>query len=153
MAWTLTSSAFREGERIARQYTCEGVDHSPPLTWTDPPHGTMSLALVMDDPDAPGGVWVHWVAYNIPPDTRTLPEHVPTETELPDGSLQGLTDFRRVGYGGPCPPPGPAHRYVFTLYALDTVLSLPARATKAQLEQHMKGRILSQAQLIGRYQR
>ena len=153
MAWTLTSSAFREGERIPRQYTCEGADYSPPLSWTVPPDGTKSLALVMDDPDAPVGVWVHWVVYNMPPETRTLPEHVQTETELPDGSLQGLTDFRRVGYGGPCPPPGLAHRYVFTLYALDTVLSLPPRATKTQVEQHMKGHLVGQVQLIGRYQR
>ena len=153
MAWTLTSSAFREGERIPRQYTCEGADDSPPMSWTVPPTGTKSLALVMDDPDAPVGVWVHWVVYNLPPETRALSEHVPTETELADGTLQGLNVFRKIGYGGPSPPPGPAHRYVFTLYALDTALTLPARASKTQLEQHMNGHLLGQAQVIGRYQR
>ena len=153
MVWSLSSSAFREGAQIPSQYTCEGADSSPPLSWTDPPAGTKSLALILDDPDAPMGTWVHWVAYNLPANLRALPEHVPTDAKLADATLQGLNDFGRTGYGGPCPPPGSSHRYVFKLYALDAPLTLAPRATKAQLEQEINHHRLAQAQLIGRYQR
>jgi len=152
-SFTIESGAFDDGARLPQQYTCEGKDLSPPLAWTDPPAGTQSLALIMDDPDAPMGTWVHWVLYNIPADTRMLPEGLPGDPKLAIGALQGLNDFGRPGYGGPCPPPGPSHRYLFKLYALDTRLPLVPKSTKAQLEQAMNGHILAKAQLIGRYQR
>ena len=153
MTWVLRSTAFRHGERIPTQHTCQGADDSPPLAWTTPPQGTKSLALIVDDPDAPGTVWVHWVAYNLPPNLQTLPEGIPREPQLTDGTLQGLNDFGRVGYGGPCPPAGTPHHYRFTLYALDVGLTLPARATNAQLQHAMQGHLLSNTQLIGLYQR
>lgn len=153
MAFTLTSSAFSHQAKIPRRYTCEGEDVSPALAWTEPPPGTKSMALINDDPDAPVGTWVHWVIYNIPPTSRGLEEHIPKIATLPDGAVQGLNDFRRIGYGGPCPPPGPAHRYVFKLSALDTTLPLPPKATKAQVERAMEGHVLTHAELIGLYQR
>lgn len=152
MAMDLTSSAFREGAPIPAVYTCEGKDVSPPLSWTALPEGAKGLALISDDPDAPMGTWVHWVAYNIPPRSAGLAEAVPAVKELPDGTRQGITDFGRIGYGGPCPPSG-THRYFFTLYALDAALSLPPGATKAALEAAMEGHILARAQLMGTYQR
>ena len=153
MSWHFRSSVLHDGERIPKQYTCEGPDVSPPLAWTEPPPGTKSLALTVDDPDAPRGMWVHWVLYNLLPQTQGLPEHVPKDITLLHGTLQGVNDFGQVGYGGPCPPPGASHRYVFALYALDEVVNLPPRATKAQLEQAMKGHLLAQARLSGLYQR
>ena len=153
MAFTLSSSAFQDGATIPTRHSCEGPDVSPALTWTDPPPETKSLALIVDDPDAPVGTWVHWVLYSIPADVRELPEQAGNGGDLANGAMQGTTDFRRLGYGGPCPPPGPSHRYFFKLYALDAPLSLPARATKAQVEKAMQGHILAQAQLIGRYRR
>ena len=152
MSWTLTSPAFREGEPIPATHTCDGQDTSPPLAWSNPPAGTKSLGLISDDPDAPMGTWVHWVVYNLPPSLRQVPEAFPTKNELPDGTRQGTTDFGRVGYGGPCPPSG-THRYFFRLYALDAVLALPSGATKRQLEDAMKGRILADVQLMGTYRR
>jgi Raf kinase inhibitor-like YbhB/YbcL family protein len=153
MPFGLSSSSFPAGARILAQYTCDDADLSLPLVWSDPPAGTKSLALIMDDPDAPRGTWVHWVVYNLPPTSRGLTEGLPQDPKLDDGGLQGVNDFGRVGYGGPCPPPGAPHRYVFKLYALDTTLTLPPRATKAQLERAMNGHILEEARLIGRYQR
>lgn len=153
MKLTVTSTAFREGQPIPAKYTCQGADVSPPLAWEAPPEGTQSLALICDDPDAPVGTWVHWVLYALPPGTRQLPEHVPAHETLPDGARQGVNDFRRVGYGGPCPPPGRPHRYFFKVYALDRALELPPRATKAQLLQAMAGHILAEGQLMGTYQR
>jgi len=152
MSFTLTSSAFTEGGAIPSVYTCEGKDLSPPLAWTDPPAGTNSLALISDDPDAPGKTWVHWVLYNLPPSTRRLPEAFPSDEERPDGARQGTTDFGRVGYGGPCPPSG-THRYFFKLYALDAMLPLAPGATKPQLEAAMKGHLLAEAQLMGTYRK
>ena len=152
MGFELTSAAFREGEAIPAAYTCEGRDGSPPLAWTDPPAGTKSLALISDDPDAPGKTWVHWVVYNLPPSLRRLPESLPADHELADGTRQGITDFGRTGYGGPCPPSG-THRYFFQLYALDVMLSLAPRTTKPQLERAMQGHILAEAQLMGTYRR
>ena len=152
MPFTLTSPAFQEGARIPRQYTCDADDLSPPLAWTEPPAGTKSLALISDDPDAPGKAWVHWVVYNLPPAARQLAEAFPDDEERSDRTRQGMTDFGRVGYGGPCPPSG-THRYFFKLYALDTVLSLAPGATKAQLEEAMQGRILGTGQLMGTYRR
>ncbi|GIX49181.1 MAG: UPF0098 protein [Candidatus Tectimicrobiota bacterium] len=153
MAFSLQSSAFAPGATIPKKYTCDGPDVSPPLRWSDPPAGTKSFALIMDDPDAPVGTWVHWVLYDLPPTLRELPEDVPKTETLASGAKQGLNDFRRVGYGGPCPPRGPAHRYFFKLYALDSALQLAPRATKKQVEAAMAGHVLAQAELMGRYQR
>jgi hypothetical protein len=153
MAFEVHSIAFTAGGTIPKKYTCDGLDVSPPLSWTDLPTGTKSLALIMDDPDAPVGTWVHWVLYNLPPSTHELPEGTPTSETLASGARQGTNDFRKVGYGGPCPPPGPAHRYFFKLYALDTELNLAPKATKKQLEAALKRHILAQAELIGRCSR
>ena len=152
MSFALTSRAFTEGGAIPARYTCEGQDASPPLAWADSPAGTKSLALISDDPDAPGKTWVHWVIYNIPPAAHELREAFPTDKELPDGTRQGITDFGRTGYGGPCPPSG-THRYFFKLYALDTTLGLPAGSTKPKLEAAMAGHTLARAQLMGTYRR
>jgi len=153
MTFQLTSKAFSYNGEIGRQYTCDGRDSSPPLEWSDPPPQTRSFSLICDDPDAPVGTWVHWVLYNLPESARGLPEAVPGEAVLGDGSRHGANDFRRLGYGGPCPPPGPAHRYFFKLYALDTVLDLKPGAAKKDLEAAMKGHLLAEAQVMGRYQR
>ena len=153
MALKLTSTAFQPGATIPEEFTCDGPDVSPALAWTDPPADTHTFALIMDDPDAPVGTWVHWVLYDLPPNTRDLAEGVPKQEELPNGTRQGRNDFRRIGYGGPCPPSGPAHRYFFKLYALDSKTNLKPGATKAELEKAMKGHILTQAELMGRYQR
>jgi len=149
----LTSPAFADGTPIPEQFTCDGADVSPALQWTEAPAGTRSFALICDDPDAPVGTWVHWVIYHLPATATELPEMVAPTAELPDGARQGLNDFRRVGYGGPCPPPGRPHRYFFKLYALDLEPDLRPRATKADLLRAMQGHILGQAQLMGTYQR
>jgi len=153
MAFELKSPAFKASQTIPKQYTCEGPDLSPPLSWTDPPQGTRAFALIVDDPDAPMGTWVHWVLYDLPAETLQLPEGVPTKETLSSGAKQGTNDFRRVGYGGPCPPPGPAHRYFFKLYALDQMTGLKSRATKEQLLDAIKGHVLGETQLIGQYKR
>ena len=153
MAFELTSSAFKSGDPIPRRYTYEGEDLSPPLHWSVPPAATKSLVIIADDPDAPVGTWVHWVIYDLPLDLRGLTEAVPPKDRLPNGALQGLNDFKRVGYGGPCPPPGKPHRYYFTLFALDVTLNLKPRATKAQVLDASKGHVLAQAQLMGRFGR
>ena len=148
----IKSSAFSSGEMIPAKYTCDGADFSPPLEWTAGPAGTKSFALICDDPDAPMGTWVHWVVYDIPPTATMLAEGVAREKELPGGGTQGVNDFRRIGYGGPCPPGG-THRYFFKLYALDVVLGLKPGITKDQLLKAMKGHILAEAQLMGTYKR
>jgi Raf kinase inhibitor-like YbhB/YbcL family protein len=142
-----------EGQPIPGKHTCDGPDVSPSLQWSEAPAGTKSFALVCDDPDAPMGTWVHWVIYGLPAAMRELPEMVATTERLPNGAKQGLNDFRRVGYGGPCPPPGGPHRYFFKLYALDTELPLQSRATKRDLLRAMSGHVLAEAQLMGTYQR
>jgi Raf kinase inhibitor-like YbhB/YbcL family protein len=147
----LTSSAFAEGGMIPSKYACDGADVSPPLSWSGVPDGTRSFVLICDDPDAPMGPWVHWVLYDLPASLRRLPEHVPAEPELPSGGRQGTSDFRRIGYGGPCPPGG-VHRYVFKLVALDRTLGLPAGQTGKQVERAIKG-TLAEARLTGRYRR
>lgn len=148
----LKSSAFQQEGLVPSQYTCDGANVSPPLTWSDPPAKTQSFALISDDPDAPVGTWVHWVAWNIPPAARSLDENVPKKDALPNGMKQGTTDFRKIGYGGPCPPSG-THRYFFKLYALDTTLNLSPRTTKKDLERAMQTHILAQAELMGKYSR
>lgn len=152
MAIRITSSAFTEGGMIPRQYTCDGEDISPPLAWTGVPEGTKSIALICDDPDAPVGTWVHWVLFNIPPSTKDLPASVPPKETLDNGAKHGTNDFRKLSYGGPCPPGG-THRYYFKLYALDAETSSEAGITKAQLLKDMEGHILAEGQLMGRYKR
>jgi Raf kinase inhibitor-like YbhB/YbcL family protein len=156
MALALTSSAFTHKGAIPRIYTCQGKDISVPLAWSGLPPGTKSLALVVDDPDAPDPAapkmtWVHWVLYNIPPDATGLPQDV-KPASLPPGTHEGLNDWKRTGYGGPCPPIG-THRYFHKLYALDVVLADLDKPTKAQLEQAMKGHVLAQFELIGTYKK
>ncbi len=152
MGIKITSPAFSEGNMIPEKYTCDGQDVSPPLLWESGPEETKSVALINDDPDAPAGTWVHWVIFNIPPNTRNLEEHIPLHKTLSNGAKQGTNDFRRIGYGGPCPPGG-THRYYFKIYALDTMLDLDEGATKAQLLKAMEGHILDEGQLMGKYSR
>jgi hypothetical protein len=148
----VTSSAFVEDGMIPSKYTCDGADVSPPLKWEAIPEGTKSIALISDDPDAPMGTWVHWVLYNLGPDTRELQENIPPDETLPNGAKQGITDFGRIGYGGPCPPSG-THRYYFKIYALDTTLNLTGKTDKARLVKAMQGHILAEGQLMGKYKR
>jgi Raf kinase inhibitor-like YbhB/YbcL family protein len=149
----LTSAAFSAGGTIPKRYTCDDADVSPPFAWRDAPAGTQSFALIADDPDAPVGTWVHWVIFDLPGDARGLTEGIAKQPELPNGARQGTNDFRKIGYGGPCPPPGKPHRYFFKLYALDAKLSLKAGATKAEVEKAMQGHILAQGEWMGRYSR
>jgi len=149
----LTSTAFTEGAAIPAKHTGDARDVSPPLKWTGVPDGAKSLALIVDDPDAPGGTWVHWVLYDLPAKATELAEDVPKSQYVAGGAKQGLNDFRRLGYGGPAPPKGKAHRYFFKLYALDAMLDLKPGLTKKDLEKAMEKHILAQAQLIGTYQR
>jgi len=148
----LTSSAFGEGGMIPDKYTCDGADVSPPLKWNALPAGTQSLALICDDPDAPVGIWVHWVYYDIPADTEGLSEGVASIDHPEEGGTQGINDFRKIGYGGPCPPGG-THRYFFKLYALDRLMNLPSGTTKKQLLKAMENHIIGQTQLMGKYRR
>jgi Raf kinase inhibitor-like YbhB/YbcL family protein len=148
----LTSTAFKEGEEIPRGYTCDGANVSPPLEWTGVPKNAKTIAIIADDPDAPGGTWVHWVLYNLPSDGLGLIENTPQTETLNGGGMQGKNDFRKIGYGGPCPPSG-THRYFFKFYALDTELPLKAGATKDDVEKAMQGHTLAQTQLMGTYRR
>jgi len=147
----LTSSAFAHGGEIPSIHTCEGKDVSPPLRWDDIPPLAESLVLLMDDPDAPGTGWDHWVLYNLPPDSSGLPEGV-ASGELPTGTREGVNSWGRTGYGGPCPPSG-RHRYFFRLYALNSVLAGPANPTARQLAEAMEERVLAVAELVGTYRR
>jgi len=156
MSLTLTSPAFQAGGGIPAHHTCDGGDVSPPLSWSGLPGGTRSLALIVDDPDAPDParpqrVWAHWVLYNIPATTSGLPQDVHAD-ELPPDTREGLNDWKRTGYGGPCPPIG-RHRYFHKLYALDTVLPDLGHPTKGELEKAMQGHVIEQAELIGTYER
>lgn len=152
MEINIKSAAFVPGGKIPWKYTCDGMDISPPLTWTSSPEGTKAFALICDDPDAPMGTWVHWVLFNLPANNTELHENVPPERELEGGAKQGMNDFRKIGYGGPCPPGG-THRYFFKLYALDVEINLEAGATKEELLKAMEGHILAEGQLMGRYER
>lgn len=149
----LTSPAFDEGETIPARHTCDGEDLSPPLEWTGVPEETVSLALIVDDPDAPAGTWVHWVIYGLSPGQGGLPESVPAAESGPDDARQGRNDFQRLGYGGPCPPADGPHRYFFKLYALDADPGLEPGATKDRLLEAMEGHVLAEAELMGRYRR
>jgi Raf kinase inhibitor-like YbhB/YbcL family protein len=149
MTLVLTSAVFDDGGNIPSDYTCDGKDEAPPLSWSGAPEDSQSFVLIVDDPDAPDPaapkmVWVHWLVYNLPASTTGL-------GTLPPEAIEGLNDWRQIGYGGPCPPVG-RHRYFFKLYALDTVLPQRSEATKAQIEQAMAGHILAEAQLMGFYQ-
>ena len=146
----LTSTAFSYGEFIPAKYSCNGEDVSPSLSWTEPPAGTQSFALIMDDPDAPVGTWVHWVLFNLPASARGLSEGMPSDLKFADGSVQGITSAGSHGYHGPCPPSG-THRYFFKLYALDTTLSLTFAADKKEVLAAMDGHILAQAELMGKF--
>ncbi len=152
MALELTSPAFTNGAPIPAQYTCDGANISPAFTWSGAPKKTKSFALIADDPDAPMGVWVHWVIWNIPATATGLAEKIAPTEKLPDESEQGLNDSRKYGYSGPCPPGG-KHRYYFKLYALDRLLALPKKANKGMLKHAMKDRILAQTEMMGTYRR
>jgi Raf kinase inhibitor-like YbhB/YbcL family protein len=153
MGITVTSTAFTAGKPIPVKYTGQGENISPDLSWKDTPGGPVSFALVCEDPDASAGTWVHWTLWNIPAESTGLAQDVPTSTSLPDGSVQGVTSAGTSGYHGPMPPRGNAHRYYFRVYALDTMLSLPASANRVQLDAAMRGHVLSQGELMGTYQR
>jgi hypothetical protein len=149
----MESTAFKPGSPIARKYTCQGQNVSPPLEWSGEPAGTRSLALMVEDPDAPAKTWVHWLIFNLPPGMGVLPENMSKEPSLMNGTRQGSNDFGETGWDGPCPPSGGPHRYYFHLYALDEVLGLGAKWNKDQLVKAMKGHILAEASLMGTYQK
>jgi len=153
MAFTVSSPAFQSGNAIPKQYTCDGGDRSPPLTWSDAPAGTKYFALIVDDPDAPAGTWVHWVLYDLPASRTGLPEGVRADDAPAEGGAHGVNDFRAAGYGGPCPPPGKPHRYFFRLYALDAPTGLKSHASKAEVQRAIQGHVLAQAELMGTYKR
>jgi len=149
---TLTSTAFADGASIPTKYTCDGESVSPPLGWDGPPSGTQSLALIVDDPDAPSGTFVHWVIYDLPPSLRGLPEGVSTDAKPSTGGTNGKNGSGKSGYTGPCPPSG-THHYHFKLYALDTSLNAPSGWSKDQLLQAMQGRVIGQGELVGTFSR
>ena len=152
MTFKLTSDAFTNGQSIPAKYTCIGRNLSPALAWTEPPANTQSFALIVEDPDAPGGTWIHWVLFNIPAETRTLPEDLPVtgKNTTPDAIFTGVNSAGDIGYGGPCPPSG-THRYYFKLYALDTLISLLPGASAGQVQKEMNGHILEQTELMGTF--
>ena len=153
MSITLTSTAFQDGQPIPIKYTCQGLDVSPALQWSVAPPTAKGLVLICDDPDAPGGTWVHWVLYNLSARATGLPEGVATTDTLNNGARQGVNDFKRIGYGGPCPPPGGPHRYFFKLFAVDIDVTLKPRATKAEVLRAIEGHVIAEGQLMGTYQR
>ena len=150
--FSISTSSFQANGDIPARFACTGDNLSPALAWTDPPSGTESLALIVDDPDAPGGVFTHWVLYDLAARARQLPEGVPKKAD-PEGGKQGSNGFNETGYGGPCPPPGHVHRYYFRLYALDSKLVLPQGASKSTVEKAMKGHVLAQAEVMGKFKR
>ncbi|NNM44124.1 MAG: YbhB/YbcL family Raf kinase inhibitor-like protein [Chlamydiae bacterium] len=147
--FSLSSPDFNQKDLIPKEYTCVGKNISPKLLWENPPKNTKSFALAIVDPDAPSGDFIHWVIYNIPASANSLVQGVPTESSLENKAMQGLNDFGRIGYGGPCPPKSEKHSYVFTLYALDTMLSLKPKAAYDDLQKAMEGHILGESELIG----
>lgn len=153
MTFSISSSDFPNGGDIPKKFTCDGADGSPELSWTEPPAGTQSLALIADDPDAPGGTFTHWVLYNLPASVRNLAANVSKVDELPNGARQGRNGFRKIGYGGPCPPPGKPHRYFFKLFALDQKLDLKPGSGKEEVENALQGNTLAKAEIVGKYGR
>ena len=150
---TVASSGFASGAGIPDKYTCKGEDVSPALQWSGAPSNAAAIAVIMDDPDAPSGTWVHWVIWDIPASAHSLTEGVPRQEQLQDGARQGRNSFGKIGYNGPCPPPGKTHRYFFRVYALDRKLDLPAGADRAQLDSAMQGHILAQGEYMGTFHR
>jgi Raf kinase inhibitor-like YbhB/YbcL family protein len=153
MAFAISSTGFENGGDIPRKFTCDGADVSPELSWTEPPTGTQSFALIADDPDAPSGTWTHWVLFDLPPAATSLAECVTKIDEKNFGERQGRNDFRKIGYNGPCPPPGKPHRYFFKVYALKRKLDLKPGASRQEVEQAMQGLVLGQAEWTGKYRR
>ena len=153
MSFVLKTTAFSGGGEIPSRFTCAGVNLSPALTWSGVPAEAHALALIVDDPDAPMGNWTHWLIWNIPAQATSLPEGVPAAEVLDNGARQGRNDFGKIGYGGPCPPPGRAHRYFFKLYALDKRLEVKAGATRRELEAAITSHVLSRTELIGTFRR
>lgn len=153
VAFALQTSAFSPGGTIPKKYTCDASDVSPELTWTSAPAGTQAFALIVDDPDAPAGTWTHWIAWDIPSSVTKLAEGTPKNETLTDGTRQGKNDFKKVGYNGPCPPPGTPHRYFFRLYALGAKLDVKTGASRSELESAMKGHVVGQAEMMGKYGR
>ena len=153
MAFTLDTKAFPKGGEIPSKYACTGEDVSPALSWSGAPQGTKSFALIVEDPDAPSGTFTHWIVYDLPAEARQLPENVSKTDDLSGGGRQGRNDFRRAGYGGPCPPPGKPHRYFFKLYALNSPLNLPAGASRREVEDALRGHVIAQAELMGKFGR
>ncbi len=153
MTFALSSTSFSNGGDIPRKFTCDGSDISPELSWKNSPAGTQSFALIADDPDAPSGTWTHWLVYDLPSTSSELLENVPKVEHLSTGGYQGRNDFRKIGYGGPCPPAGRPHRYFFKLYALDRPVNLKAGVDRLELERAMRGHILGQAEWVGKYRR
>lgn len=153
MNLNIKSPSFSQGQPIPTKHTCDAEDISPALQWNEVPEVAKSIALICDDPDAPMGTWVHWVLYDLPATETSLTENVEKKEELPNGAKQGRNDFKKIGYGGPCPPKGNPHRYFFKLYALDIALNLKSGATKSDVENAMKGHIIAQGQLMGTYKR
>ena len=153
MSFAIKSTAFTNGGEIPRKYTCSGSDISPPLSWSGAPANAHALALIADDPDAPAGTWTHWILWNLPAQSDGLAEGVPAKDVLDNGARQGRNDFNRIGYGGPCPPPGRPHRYFFRLYALAAPLELKPGASRSELEAAMKPHVLAQAECMGMFKR
>ncbi|HTV55722.1 MAG TPA: YbhB/YbcL family Raf kinase inhibitor-like protein [Terriglobia bacterium] len=152
-AFQVYSTAFRSGGFIPQKYTCGGDNASPALSWREVPAGAKSLVLILSDPDAPGGTWIHWLVYNLSANARQLPEGLSKAGDIKGGGKQGTNSFQDVGYGGPCPPPGDPHHYHFTLYALNVRLALQAGASLDQVDRAMKGHIIGKADLVGLYKR
>jgi len=148
----VSSTAFKEGELIPSKFTCDGENISPQIAWTNFPKSTESFVLISDDPDAPVGTWVHWVVYNIPASCTELKEKFPKDEKFDNGIMQGTTDFRKTGYGGPCPPSG-THRYYFKIYALDVILNVKSGLTKKEILKEIEGHIIAEGQLMGKYKR
>ncbi len=153
MGFAIESPAWRAGETIPTKFTCDGADVSPPLEWKSAPTGTRSFSLVAEDPDAPAGLFTHWMIYNLPANSALLAENQPRQKELDNGARQGRNGFGKIGFGGPCPPPGPAHRYFFRLYALNAKLDLAPGASREEFDRAMAGHIVAQADYLGRYGR
>jgi len=148
---TVSSSGFASGASIPNKYSCKGEDVSPALEWTGAPANTAAFAIIMDDPDAPAGTWMHWVMWSVPATAHSLPEGVPRREQLPDGARQGRNSFGKIGYYGPCPPPGQTHRYFFRVYALDRKLDLQAGADRSQLDAAMNGHVLAHSEYMGTF--
>jgi len=151
--FVITSPAFKSGEIIPKRYTCDGIDVSPPLSWSGFPAGTKSFVLIVEDPDAPGGIFTHWIVYNISSKITSLPEKVKRVERLGNGILQGLNSFGKIGYNGPCPPHGSKHRYYFRIYALDCYIDLPPGATREEILKAIEGHVIGEAELLGYYER